>query len=71
MAVVGAAQEHRVLAGVGEAVAQREGRADPAGAAQRGQAAQRRCRLKAWAKLCRGEPQVQADAQVAGAVPGR
>ena len=37
--VVGAAEEDRVLARVEEAVAQREGGADPGGAAQRGEAA--------------------------------
>jgi hypothetical protein len=39
VAVVGAAEEHRVLAGVGDPVPQRKRGADPAGAAQDGQAA--------------------------------
>jgi hypothetical protein len=48
--VVGPAEEHRVLVRFGDPVPQREQGADPARAAQRGQAAQRSHRPTTWAK---------------------
>ena len=70
--VVGAAEEHRVLAGVQEAVAQREGGADPARAAQGGQAAPAQPQAEQVGEAFAGvQPEVQADPQVPGAVAGQ
>ena len=69
---LGAAQEHRVLAGVDQPVAQREGRADPGRAAQGSQAAPAQVQADDVGEALAGvQPQVQADAQVAGAVAGQ
>jgi hypothetical protein len=70
--VVRAAQEHRVLARVDQPVAQREGGADPARAAQRSQAAPAQVQAEQVGEaLARVQPQVQADPQVPGAVAGQ
>ena len=70
--VVGPAEEDRVLAGFGDPVPQREGRADPAGAAQGGQAAPAQPQADEVGEALAGvQPQVQADAQVPGAVAGQ
>ena len=70
--VVGAAEEHRVLARVQQAVAQREGGADLAGAAQDREAGPAQPQAEEVGEAFAGvQPQVQADAQVAGAVAGQ
>ena len=70
--VVGAAEEHRMLARVDQPVAQREGGADPAGAAQGGQAAPAQPQAEDVGEALAGvQPQVEADPQVAGAVAGQ
>ena len=70
--VVGAAEEHRVLARVEDPVAQREGGADPGRAAQRGQAAPAQPQAEDVGEALAGvQPQVQPDPQVAGAVAGQ
>ena len=72
VAVVGAAEEDGVLARVQEAVPQREGRADPGGAAQDGEAAPAQPQADDGGEALAGvQPQVQADPQVAGAVAGQ
>ena len=70
--VVGPAEEHRVLARVGDPVPQRQARADPAGAAQRGQAAPAQPQAEDVGEALAGvQPQVQPDPQVPGAVAGQ
>ena len=70
--VVGAAEEHRVLARVQDPVAQREGGADPGRPAQRGQAAPAQPQAEDVGEALAGvQPQVQPDPQVAGAVAGQ
>ena len=70
--VVGAAQEDRVLARVQDPVAQREGGADPARAAQRREAAPAQVQAEEVGEALAGvQPQVQPDPQVAGAVAGQ
>ena len=70
--VLSAAQEHRVLPGVSEPVAQREGRADPGRAAHGSQVAPAQVQAEQVGEALAGmQPQVQADAQVAGAVAGQ
>ena len=70
--VVGAAEEDRVLAGIEDAVAQREGGADPGRAAQGGEAAPAQVQGEQVGEALAGvQPQVQADPQVAGAVAGQ
>ena len=70
--VVGPAQEHRVLVRFGDPVPQREQSADPAGAAQRGQAAPAQPQAEDVGEAFAGvQPQVQPDAQVPGAVAGQ
>ena len=70
--VVGAAEEHRLLTRVDDPVAQREGRADPAGAAQGGEAAPAQPQAEEVGEALAGvQPQVQPDPQVAGAVAGQ
>ena len=72
MPVVGAAEEDGVLAGVGDPVPQRQGGADPAGAAQDGEAAPAQPQAEEVGEAFAGvQPQVQADPQVAGAVAGQ
>ena len=69
---MGAAEEHRVLAGVEQPVAQRQVGADAARAAQGGQAAPAQVQAEEVGEAFAGvKPQVQADAQVAGAVAGQ
>ena len=61
-----------MLARVDDPVAQREGGADPAGAAQRGQAAPAQPQAEDVGEALAGvQPQVQPDPQVAGAVAGQ
>ena len=61
-----------MLAGFGDPVPQREGRADPARAAQGGQAAPAQPQADEVGEAFAGvQPQVQADAQVPGAVAGQ
>ena len=70
--VVRPAEEHRVLARVQEPVAQRQDRADPAGAAQRREAAPAQPQAEGVGEAFAGvQPQVQPDPQVAGAVAGQ
>ena len=70
--VVGPAEEHRVLAGFGDPVPQRERGADPAGAAQRGEAAPAQPQAEDVGEALAGvQPQVQPDPQVPGAVAGQ
>ena len=70
--VVGPAEEDRVLAGFGDPVPQREGGADPAGAAQGGQAAPAQPQAEDVGEALAGvQPQVQPDPQVPGAVAGQ
>ena len=70
--VVGAAEEDRVLARVQQAVAQREGGADLAGAAQDREAGPAQPQAEEVGEAFAGvQPQVQPDAQVAGAVAGQ
>ena len=70
--VVGPAEEHRVLARVGDPVPQRQARADPAGAAQRGQAAPAQPQAEHVGEALAGvQSQVQANPQVPGPVAGQ
>ena len=70
--VMSAAQEHRVLPGIQEAVEQRKRRADPAGAPQRGQAAPAQPQTEHVGEaLARMQPQVQAEPHVSDAVAGQ
>ena len=70
--VVGPAEEDGVLAGVGDPVPQRQRGADPAGAAQGGQAAPAQPQAEDVGEAFAGvQPQVQPDAQVPGAVAGQ
>ena len=70
--VMGAAQEHSVLARIQETVEQRKRRTDPPGATQRGQAAPAQPQAEKVGEALSGvQPQVQADAQVTGAVAGQ
>ncbi len=72
VAVVGTAEEHRVLARVDQPVAQRECGADPARAAQHGEAAPVQPQAEDVGKALAGvQPQVQPDPQVPGAVAGQ
>ena len=70
--VVRPAEEHRVLARSGDPVPQRERGADPAGAAQRGQAAPAQPQAEEVGEAFAGmQPQVQPDPEVAGTVAGQ
>ena len=70
--VVGAAEEHRVLTGVEDPVAQRDGGTDPGRAAQGGEAAPAQPQAEEVGEALAGvQPQVEADPQVAGAVAGQ
>ena len=69
---VGAAQEHRVRGRVGEPDPQRNRRADPARAAQHGQASPPQVQAGERGEALAGmQPQVQPQPQVPGAVAGQ
>ena len=70
--VLGAAEEHRVLGWVQQAVPPGQGGADLAGAAQDREAGPAQPQAEDVGEALTGvQPQVQADAQVAGAVAGQ
>ena len=70
--VVRPAQEHRLLARVGDPVPQRKRGADPARAAQRRETAPAQPQAENVGEALAGvQPQVQPDPQVAGAVAGQ
>ena len=70
--VVGPAEEYRVLVRSGDPVPQRERGADPAGAAQRREAAPAQPQAEDVGEALAGvQPKVEADPQVAGAVAGQ